>query len=128
MCVCSVAWHSFIALALISDVNINLTPPLPSFPQHTCASNGRRMTQPLLPLSARPPVRFQVMGIGPAYAIPAALNKVGLTVNDIDVFEINEAFASQAVYCVKKLGVPAEKLNPNGGAYVFKRWIYVCVC
>ena len=55
-------------------------------------------------------------GIGPAFAIPAALKKVGLTVADIDVFEINEAFASQAVYCVKVLGVPAAKLNPCGGA------------
>ncbi|XP_022070135.1 3-ketoacyl-CoA thiolase, peroxisomal [Acanthochromis polyacanthus] len=57
-----------------------------------------------------------VMGIGPAVAIPAALEKAGLTVADIDVFEINEAFASQAVYCVEKLGIPVEKVNPNGGA------------
>ncbi|KAG9476527.1 3-ketoacyl-CoA thiolase, peroxisomal [Eleutherodactylus coqui] len=57
-----------------------------------------------------------VMGIGPAYAIPAALEKAGLTVQDIDVYEINEAFASQAVYCVEKLGIPMEKINPNGGA------------
>ncbi|MBN3312563.1 THIKB thiolase, partial [Atractosteus spatula] len=57
-----------------------------------------------------------VMGIGPAYAIPAALQKAGLTVKDIDIFEINEAFASQAVYCIEKLGIPLEKVNPNGGA------------
>ncbi|KAM9363304.1 3-ketoacyl-CoA thiolase, peroxisomal [Symphorus nematophorus] len=57
-----------------------------------------------------------VMGIGPAFAIPAALQQAGLTVADIDVFEINEAFASQAVYCVEKLGIPLEKVNPNGGA------------
>ncbi|XP_048471771.1 LOW QUALITY PROTEIN: 3-ketoacyl-CoA thiolase, peroxisomal [Rhincodon typus] len=57
-----------------------------------------------------------IMGIGPAYAIPAALEKAGLTINDIDVFEINEAFASQALYCVEKLGIPIEKVNPNGGA------------
>ncbi|XP_048651046.1 3-ketoacyl-CoA thiolase, peroxisomal isoform X5 [Marmota marmota marmota] len=94
-----------------------------------------------------------VMGIGPAYAIPAALEKAGLTVNDVDIFEINEAFASQvslsfpiawalgtsgsqwtshagegasvsrhcsgsfqAVYCVEKLGIPPEKVNPLGGA------------
>ncbi|XP_041717359.1 3-ketoacyl-CoA thiolase, peroxisomal [Coregonus clupeaformis] len=57
-----------------------------------------------------------VMGIGPAYAIPAALRQAGLTLADIDVFEINEAFASQAVYCVEKLGIPLEKVNPNGGA------------
>jgi acetyl-CoA acyltransferase 1 len=57
-----------------------------------------------------------VMGIGPAEAIPAVLNATGLTMNDIDIFEINEAFAAQAVMCVQKLGVPAEKLNPSGGA------------
>ncbi|XP_030005058.1 3-ketoacyl-CoA thiolase, peroxisomal [Sphaeramia orbicularis] len=57
-----------------------------------------------------------VMGIGPAVAIPAALDQAGLTVDDVDVFEINEAFASQAVYCVEKLGIPMEKVNPNGGA------------
>uniref|UniRef100_A0A7N6BUL4 Acetyl-CoA acyltransferase 1 n=1 Tax=Anabas testudineus TaxID=64144 RepID=A0A7N6BUL4_ANATE len=57
-----------------------------------------------------------VMGIGPAFAIPAALEQAGLTVADIDVFEINEAFASQAVYCVEKLGIPLEKVNPSGGA------------
>ncbi|KTF89082.1 hypothetical protein cypCar_00040384 [Cyprinus carpio] len=61
-------------------------------------------------------VPLDVMGIGPAYAIPEALNQAGLTVDDIDVFEINEAFASQAVYCVEKLGIPMEKVNPNGGA------------
>lgn len=58
----------------------------------------------------------EIMGIGPALAIPAALKKAGLEVKDIDVFEINEAFASQATYCVEKLGVPKEKLNPRGGA------------
>ncbi|KAM7394789.1 hypothetical protein PAMP_021572 [Pampus punctatissimus] len=57
-----------------------------------------------------------VMGIGPAFAIPAALQQAGLTVADVDVFEINEAFASQVVYCVEKLGIPMEKVNPNGGA------------
>lgn len=57
-----------------------------------------------------------IMGIGPAYAIPVALEKAGLTVNDIDVYEINEAFASQVVYCVEKLGIPKEKVNPLGGA------------
>ncbi|XP_054451002.1 3-ketoacyl-CoA thiolase, peroxisomal [Pteronotus mesoamericanus] len=57
-----------------------------------------------------------VMGIGPAYAIPVALQKAGLTVHDVDIFEINEAFASQAVYCVEKLRLPPEKVNPLGGA------------
>jgi acetyl-CoA acyltransferase 1 len=58
----------------------------------------------------------RVMGIGPAVAIPAALAKAGLTVKDIDLWEINEAFASQAAYCVKVLGVPLDRLNVNGGA------------
>lgn len=57
-----------------------------------------------------------IMGIGPAYAIPVALQKAGLTVDDVDIFEINEAFASQAVYCVEKLKLPLEKVNPLGGA------------
>merc|ERR1719231_1057388 len=56
------------------------------------------------------------MGIGPAVAIPAVLKSTGLTKEDIDIYEINEAFASQAVYCVKKLGIPMDKVNPNGGA------------
>jgi acetyl-CoA acyltransferase 1 len=58
----------------------------------------------------------KIMGVCPAYAIPAALTNCGLTMNDIDIFEINEAFASQATYCVEKLGVPKAKLNPKGGA------------
>lgn len=57
-----------------------------------------------------------IMGIGPAYAIPVALQKAGLTVDDVDIFEINEAFASQAVYCIEKLKLPLEKVNPLGGA------------
>eukprot|EP00045_Choanoeca_perplexa_P010593 m.108224 g.108224 ORF g.108224 m.108224 type:complete len:210 (+) comp15330_c0_seq24:785-1414(+) len=57
-----------------------------------------------------------IMGIGPAIAIPKVLKQVGLTIHDIDVFELNEAFASQAVYCIKKLGLDPRKVNPNGGA------------
>jgi acetyl-CoA acyltransferase 1 len=57
-----------------------------------------------------------IMGIGPAYAIPQALRQAGLSLDDIDIFEINEAFASQAVYCVEKLGIPIDKVNPKGGA------------
>jgi len=57
-----------------------------------------------------------VMGIGPAVAIPAALEKAGITANDVDLFEINEAFASQATYCVEKLGLDASIVNVNGGA------------
>jgi acetyl-CoA acyltransferase 1 len=57
-----------------------------------------------------------IMGIGPVVAIPAALKKANLRIEDIDLFEINEAFASQAVYCVEKLKIPMEKVNPKGGA------------
>ncbi|XP_052170382.1 3-ketoacyl CoA thiolase 1, peroxisomal-like [Diospyros lotus] len=57
-----------------------------------------------------------VMGIGPAVAIPAAVKSAGLELNDIDLFEINEAFASQFVYCCKKLALDTEKVNVNGGA------------
>ena len=58
----------------------------------------------------------EIMGIGPVPAIRKLLEKNNLTVDDIDVFEINEAFAAQAAYCGEELGVPADKLNPNGGA------------
>jgi len=60
-------------------------------------------------------VEPSLMGIGPVAAIPPALKQAGLSISDIDIFEINEAFASQAAYCVQKLGIPAAKLNPNGG-------------
>lgn len=56
------------------------------------------------------------MGIGPVYAIPKLLKQQGLTVDDIDLWEINEAFAVQVLYCQQKLGIPMEKLNVNGGA------------
>ncbi|KAH7669654.1 Thiolase protein [Dioscorea alata] len=57
-----------------------------------------------------------VMGIGPAVAIPAAVKSAGLQIEDIDLFEINEAFASQFVYCLKKLELDPSKVNVNGGA------------
>ena len=56
------------------------------------------------------------MGIGPIFAVPKLLQRAGLTVDDIDVFELNEAFASQVVYCRDRLGISMEKLNPNGGS------------
>jgi acetyl-CoA acyltransferase 1 len=58
----------------------------------------------------------EIMGIGPAFAIPVALKQAGLSVNDIDVFEVNEAFASQATMSVDTLKIPREKLNQRGGA------------
>ena len=56
------------------------------------------------------------MGVGPVYAVPKLLHKAGLTVDDIDLWELNEAFAVQAVYCRNRLGIPGERLNVNGGA------------
>jgi len=58
----------------------------------------------------------EIMGIGPLPAVQKLLKKNGLTINDIDLFEMNEAFASQAAYCQRELGIPDEKLNVNGGA------------
>jgi acetyl-CoA C-acetyltransferase len=56
------------------------------------------------------------MGIGPVFAVPKVLKRLGLTVQDIDLWELNEAFAVQVLYCRDKLGIPAERLNVNGGA------------
>jgi len=56
------------------------------------------------------------MGIGPVFAVPELLRRQGLSVDDIDLWELNEAFASQAVYCRDRIGIDPEKLNVNGGA------------
>ena len=56
------------------------------------------------------------MGVGPKYAIPKLLKMAGLGVDDIGLWEINEAFSSQAIYCVRELGIDMEKVNINGGA------------
>ncbi len=61
-------------------------------------------------------VEPELMGIGPVPAIRKLLKLNNLTVDDIDVFEINEAFAAQAAYCVRELGIDPKKVNPNGGA------------
>ncbi len=58
----------------------------------------------------------EIMGVGPLYAIPKAVEKAGLSLDDIGLFEINEAFASQAVYCVRELGLSFDKVNVHGGA------------
>jgi acetyl-CoA acyltransferase len=58
----------------------------------------------------------EIMGIGPVPAVRKLLAKNKLAVKDIDVFELNEAFAAQAVYCIRELGIPSDKVNPNGGA------------
>ncbi|GAA4340577.1 acetyl-CoA C-acyltransferase [Variovorax defluvii] len=56
------------------------------------------------------------MGIGPVFAVPKVLKRLGLKMDDIDLWELNEAFAVQVIYCRDKLGIPADRLNVNGGA------------
>ena len=56
------------------------------------------------------------MGIGPVFAVPKVLQRLGLKVDDIDLWELNEAFAVQVLYCAEGLGIPMERLNVNGGA------------
>lgn len=56
------------------------------------------------------------MGIGPVFAVPKLLGRLGMRVADVDVWELNEAFASQVVYCRDRLGLPMDRLNPNGGS------------
>src|SRR3546814_17926553 len=56
------------------------------------------------------------MGIGPVVAVPRLLKRFGLRINDIDLWELNEAFAVQLVYCQDQLDIPDDKLNINGGA------------
>jgi len=56
------------------------------------------------------------MGIGPVYAVPKLLKRTGVKMDEIGVWELNEAFASQVIYCRDKLGIPMDKLNPNGGS------------
>lgn len=61
----------------------------------------------------------EIMGVGPAYAIPAVLKDVGLTVDDVDIYEINEAFASQALFSIHEAKIDINKVNPKGGAIAF---------
>jgi len=56
------------------------------------------------------------MGIGPVFAVPKLLEQTGLTMDDIDLWELNEAFAVQVIYCAERLGIPMEKMNVNGGS------------
>jgi acetyl-CoA acetyltransferase len=60
--------------------------------------------------------RADEMGIGPVFAVPKLLQATGLTVADIGLWEINEAFACQVLYCRDRLGIPDDRLNVNGGA------------
>ncbi|KAF8250973.1 putative 3-ketoacyl-CoA thiolase [Wilcoxina mikolae CBS 423.85] len=61
-------------------------------------------------------VKPDEMGVGPAVAIPKVLEMAGLSVGDVGIWELNEAFASQALYCMRVLGLPEERVNPKGGA------------
>ena len=70
-----------------------------------CARAGAPLVHPM-------GVRF----VGPVFAVPKLLKRFGLTVDDIDLWELNEAFASQAIYCQQQLGIPDERLNVDGGA------------
>lgn len=56
------------------------------------------------------------MGLGPIYAVPKVMEETGLTADDMDVIELNEAFAVQSLMCIRKLGLPPDRVNPNGGA------------
>jgi acetyl-CoA acetyltransferase family protein len=60
--------------------------------------------------------RPEEMGIGPVYAVPKLLKRHGLKIEDIDIVELNEAFASQLLYCQRELGITDEQINPNGGS------------
>jgi len=59
------------------------------------------------------------MGLGPIYAVPKLLKRLNLTMDDIDVVELNEAFAAQVIPCIRELGLPVEKTNPTGGAIAY---------
>ena len=61
-------------------------------------------------------LRPEIMGLGPIPAVKAVLEQAGMTIGDIDVVELNEAFAAQVVPCRDEWGIDPEKLNPNGGA------------
>lgn len=64
-------------------------------------------------------VKPLLMGQGPWKAIPKALDLAGISRDDVDIYEINEAFASQCLWCANELGIPQEKINPKGGAIAF---------
>lgn len=85
-------------------------------------STAERLNQPIIAkyitasVVGVPPL---LMGIGPWAAIPEALKKAGISKDDVDIFEINEAFASQCLWCIEKLGLDERKVNPKGGAIAF---------
>jgi acetyl-CoA acyltransferase 1 len=85
-------------------------------------STAQRLNQPIIgkfvqaSIVGVPPL---MMGVGPAAAIPVVLQKTGLDKDEVDIWEINEAFASQCLYCINELGIDAKKVNPKGGAIAF---------
>jgi len=82
-------------------------------------STAQKLGQPILAkyvMSTVVGLAPRIMGIGPSVAIPKLLSKLNLTIKDIDVVELNEAFASMAVYCLNKVEIPHEIMNPRGGA------------
>lgn len=82
-------------------------------------SKAQEMNQPILAKFCGATVAGvapRIMGIGPSLAIPKLLTKYNLSKDDIDIIEINEAFASMAVYCLSVLGLDHAKMNPRGGA------------
>jgi len=85
-------------------------------------STAQRLNQPIIgkfvqaSIVGVPPL---MMGVGPAAAIPVVLEKTGLDKQDVDIWEINEAFASQCLYCINELGLDVKKVNPKGGAIAF---------
>ena len=85
-------------------------------------STAQRLKQPILGkfvAASIVGVAPLLMGIGPWAAIPKVFEKTGLNKEDVDIFEINEAFASQCVWCVNELGLDVSKVNPKGGAIAF---------
>ncbi|KAF1991939.1 beta ketoadipyl CoA thiolase, TH1 [Aulographum hederae CBS 113979] len=85
-------------------------------------STAQKLGQPILgkyvtaSIVGVPPL---LMGVGPWKAIPAALGKAGISTGDVDIYEINEAFASQCLFCLRELGIDESKVNPKGGAIAF---------
>ena len=68
------------------------------------------------------------MGTGPMYAVPKVMELTGLTADDMDVIEINEAFAAQAIPCIRELKLNMDKVNPNGGAMALAAGVYPSAC
>ncbi len=108
------------AVAAASPPAIPRSCPMARRPRSSCRRRAPRRwgCQPLLVFRGYAVAACEPdeMGIGPVFAVPKLLKKHGLTVDDIDLWELNEAFASQVVYCRDRLGIPNDRLNVNGGS------------